>query len=527
MRQRSLLTDKNDESSFLHDRRSGMNLNSEFKQHIPMFFSREGAEINLSGQFKGSSAFLICNGPSFVKLNRDLLNLPGIMTLGVNNGAKTFRPNFWICVDDPSRFLKSIWLDPKIIKFIPQAHFEKTIFDNEKWEPTNIKTGECPNVIGYRRNEKFVASRFLEETHLNWGNSKENGGGRSVMLPALRILFILGFRKVYLLGCDFKMSDTYAYHFDETRGSGAVNCNNSTYDRLKEEYLPQLKPYFDQEGFQIFNCNPDSNLKVFPFISFDDAIKEATSKLGDIPNERVWGLYSNPEEKPQWKQEIGVEQKPHLETLQKLKNGEEVIVPPRIPKQPKVTHSIIPANSIPLISSINNNTVVMEAKKAKALGDMRLEQDMEFSHKVDNIQEVCDKESVKVTNYLEKRNNPPNPIPSLPPQMPTMPPRTVILPQHPIMPQTQPNNQLYDRQQINPQTSTCHLETKSNQIFMDSEKLPLNNHVKWNPYNKVVLDHRNGSIDIPYTNAERARRGLVIPWTPEIGEKEIKEAPIQ
>ena len=335
MRQRSLNIDVNDQNFINNGGRKGMDLITEYNQHVPMFFTREGAEVNLTGQYKGTSIFFICNGPSFVTLNKDLLSLPGVMTFGINNGPRTFRPDFWTSVDEPERFLKSIWLDPKIIKFVTMTQYDRVIFDNERWQMTNKKVGECPNVVGYRRNEKFNPARFLEETHLNWGCDKDNGGGRSVMLPALRIMYILGFRKVYLLGCDMKMSETYTYHFDEQRSKGAINGNNNTYDRLKEEYLSQLKPYFDKAGFQVFNCNPDSNLKVFPFIKFEDAIKEAISPLGDVANERVWGLYSNLEEKMQWKEEASVEQKPHLETLKLLEQGQSVYVPPRQPKLPK------------------------------------------------------------------------------------------------------------------------------------------------------------------------------------------------
>jgi hypothetical protein len=40
--------------------------------------------------------------------------------------------------------------------------------------------------------------------------------------------------------------------------------------------------------------------------------------------------------------------------------------------------------------------------------------------------------------------------------------------------------------------------------------------IKWNPYNKVVQDHRDGTIDHVATNIERAKRGLPVPWTPEM-----------
>lgn len=337
MRERSLREAKDDDHTFRHprERHAGMSLEMEYHQACPHFFTYDRAAIPLEGIYRGASAFLICNGPSFAGLDHNKIRKAGVMTFGINNGPKSFRPNFWTCVDDPARFLKSIWLDPKITKFVPQAHFDKKIFDNETWKMIDIKVGNCPNVIGYMRNEKFHAPRFLTENSLNWGSHKDYGGGRSVMLPSIRILHLLGFRKIYLLGCDMKMTENYTYHFDEQRSKGAVNCNMSTYDRLKNEYLPALKPIFDAEGFQVFNCNPDSELKVFPFVSFEDAIKEATSKLGDVDNERCWGMYSKPEEKAQWVNEPSEEQKSHLNTLKAIKEGSLNVSPKPTPTPPK------------------------------------------------------------------------------------------------------------------------------------------------------------------------------------------------
>ncbi len=50
--------------------------------------------------------------------------------------------------------------------------------------------------------------------------------------------------------------------------------------------------------------------------------------------------------------------------------------------------------------------------------------------------------------------------------------------------------------------------------------------ITWNPYNKVVQDHRDGTIHDDLTNAARNERGLPTPWTPEMGDKECREAPI-
>ena len=320
-RRRSLNKDGNDWRKIRHNRDQymGFSISEEYYQTVPLFFSREAMSLPLIGHYKGGSIFIICNGPSLVSGKYDLnkLKLPGVMTYGMNNGAKTIRPNFWSCVDDPKRFIKSIWLDPCITKFIPLDHAEKKIFDNdnEKWQEFNTMVGECPNVIFFRRNEKFMPDRFLFEDTLNWGNHSDNGGGRSIMLPVLRICFLLGFRTIYLMGADFKMSQTYTYHFDEQREKGAVNCNNSTYDRLKNEYFPALKPYLEEEGVKVYNCNPDSALTTFDYMSFDDAIQNTIDPLGDIANERTWGMYSKPDEKAKWKVEPDNSRKAHLTNI--------------------------------------------------------------------------------------------------------------------------------------------------------------------------------------------------------------------
>jgi len=328
-RVRSLKKEKDDLTQFRHHRNRliGHTVSTEYHQNIPFFFTREMNQLNMVGNYRGASAFLICNGPSLASGRYDLslLKRPGVITYGMNNGARTVRPNFWTCVDDPKRFLKSIWLDPTITKFVPHAHSEKPLFDNEKWENLryndngkmkDMLVGNCPNVVYFHRNSKFMADRFLWEDSFNWGNHKDYGGGRSVMLPALRILFLLGFRKVYMLGADFKMSEDYTYHFDEQRAPGAVKGNMFTYDRLKSEYFPQLKPHFDQAGFKVYNCTEGSQLDVFPFVKYEDAIEEATGKLGDV-NSRTWGLYGKPDERLKHKNEPKTQNKVHLKNISK------------------------------------------------------------------------------------------------------------------------------------------------------------------------------------------------------------------
>lgn len=254
----------------------------------PMFFRRNGFPMDLVDLYKDKAVFVINNGPSFKDVDHSKLKLPGIITYGMNNGAQMFRPNLWSCVDDPSRFLESIWADPSIMKLIPMAHFEKPIWDKQNDRYSEKLVGDFPNVIGFRRNEKFDENTWLFEDTINWGNHGKLGGGRSVLVAIMRICHLLGFKRIYLLGCDFEMSDDKKYWFDEQRTATAINNNNNSY-RIMIEYFEKLKPKFEEVGVGVYNLNPNSHLKVFEFADFDNSIQNECINNSDS----TYGMYIN------------------------------------------------------------------------------------------------------------------------------------------------------------------------------------------------------------------------------------------
>ena len=271
-----------------------------------MLYTEYNNKVDLSNIYKNYCCFLVLNGPSFktiieskdsVSLGgsnlvyKDALSFPGILTMGINNGVKSFRPKMWTCVDSPNRFIKSIWLDPTIQKFVPYDHLNQKIFDNEKWTMSDIMVKDCPNVLGFHRNEKFNHATFLTESTFNWGNHKNYGGGRSVMLVAIRLLYYLGVRKIFLLGCDFSMDNNNKYHFDQDRTRNAIRNNNNTYEIMIKRF-ELLKPIFEKNGLFIYNCSKESLLKVFDFINLSDALTQAYGHMPrDIINEQASGMY--------------------------------------------------------------------------------------------------------------------------------------------------------------------------------------------------------------------------------------------
>lgn len=271
-----------------------------YLQPAPMLFTRDGHNVFLGDIYRGRPAFLICSGPSLTTHDLSLLQQRGVLTLSVNNAATVFRTQLWCSVDDPASFSDAIWRDPGITKFVPLCHMEKCFsVRNERQElvPSADRVGDMPAVFGFRRNEAFKADQWLYEDTFNWGNHSKRvddygqQGSRSVMYIALRMLFYLGVRRIYLLGCDFRMEEGRKnYAFEQDRSSSSVRGNNCSY-RILNVRLARLKPYFEQAGLEIWNCTPSSGLTAFPYVDYETAV---AAVLADMPTKIVTkGMYEH------------------------------------------------------------------------------------------------------------------------------------------------------------------------------------------------------------------------------------------
>lgn len=263
-----------------------------------LLFSGDGKPVDLENLFRGRSCFLICGGSSFGRLDHSKLREPGILTMGVNNSPKTFRPNLWTCCDAPDHYIRSIWLDPTILKLAPMEFCHSHVFDSDRWNYLDITLADCPNVFCYRSRSGFDPAKFLTGDSCFGGNDDRNGNGRSVMLPAIRLLYYLGVRRVFLLGCDFRMTNNHAYHLGQPGASDSTQRHNN-YNILRERFR-LLRPVFEAAGLRIYNCNLKSKLDAFETISFDHAYAKCLEEWGniDVVTERTIGLHNRPKPEP-------------------------------------------------------------------------------------------------------------------------------------------------------------------------------------------------------------------------------------
>ncbi|MBD3284626.1 hypothetical protein GF395_04270 [Candidatus Uhrbacteria bacterium] len=293
-----------------------MKSSKETIKHI-IFQHPDGRYVDLRDIHRGGHVFLIASGPSTKDMDLTPLKSPGIMTMTMNNSIAAvrtskkpyfLRPNFWCCVDPPDRFFLSIHRDPAVMKFYPRRFSEKALWDAETYTESRYKVGDCTNIFEFERNNCFNERKWIIEPTLNWGNHKDRyvkdpktnkkiNGKRSVMLPSIKILLMLGFRHIYLVGCDFNMQPDRPYAFDQEKHAGGCKSNNKSYEGLNA-FFRLLKPQFDSIGLKIYNTNPKSNLTAFNFIDFQKALDQAFEYYNVRPEkEKARGMYTDLKDK--------------------------------------------------------------------------------------------------------------------------------------------------------------------------------------------------------------------------------------
>lgn len=217
-------------------------------------------------QYRGHrECFLIGRGWSATPERLKQVKAQGFLTCAINNYPRDFRPDLWVTGDPPNYFGRWIWENVNVQKFIPLECAEMPCPQPDVDSPKKTPR-DYGNVHFYHHVTNIDARNFFMTPYAQWGTmsygpddkDRPRGGVRSSMIAALRILFHLGIRTVYLLGCDFTPHD----HPDEN------------YFKDLAEQFRALRPVFDEAGFNVVQTNLDSHLREFDQIAFDEILAE-------------------------------------------------------------------------------------------------------------------------------------------------------------------------------------------------------------------------------------------------------------
>lgn len=235
----------------------------------------------LGDLYHGSSVFLLLSGPSLAQMPLEQLNQVGVMVAACNNAATLYRPHLWFMVDDARNFSAPLWRDPAVMKFSLMDRAESVLRihkDDGALKSLGIRANQCPNGYFISASSGFTVENFLDKLKPAWEGELHDGGRRhkkrSVMLIAVRMLYWLGFRTVYLLGADFHYRPEKTYAFPGCdKNAGMCGTNNTTMGVLNR-WFQMLRPEFERRGFRIYNATPQSRLTAFEFLNFEEAIEQ-------------------------------------------------------------------------------------------------------------------------------------------------------------------------------------------------------------------------------------------------------------
>ena len=214
--------------------------------------------------FHSGSCFLVGGNPQIECPDQwELLQKSGIMTMAMNNVAVKFKPTFWIGADKPINYSKSILYDSSFLHFAYLSRCTEKIEDKVWWD--------LDNTLFIGSSADIKAKNFFKPlNHFVWW--------QNVFMIAIQILYHLGFRTVYTVGCKFEIYQQGQYSYGNFLTPEQVNYNKKTY-RMVLGQLNGIIPHFEEAGFELVNCTMNSVLSGIKFMNFKDAIDLELSKI--------------------------------------------------------------------------------------------------------------------------------------------------------------------------------------------------------------------------------------------------------
>lgn len=294
-----------------------------YRMHTDGTRSAAGLESFFGGPAR-TACWIIGGGPSLAKLPCDLIGATPAVKFAVNlGGSSLIRPDLWTSYDPSARFHRSVYLDASIIKFVHERRAMDLVPE------TTFKVCECPGTVFFDRDTERGFADLLSPSQrkvIDWNDS---------LLQAIDIAYRLGFRRLYLAGCDMhvrpspeqmahamqagveyarletleaffrrcdeagcsrerlaEMQSPLQYHFDEQKKLASAVQTDLHYFRVVQ-YLRLARRSLALAGMDLVSVTPESRLNDhFEHRSAEQAAAEICAAVGDPAAESTRGRYS-------------------------------------------------------------------------------------------------------------------------------------------------------------------------------------------------------------------------------------------
>lgn len=281
--------------------------------------------VDLVDQFAGpieTGCWIVGGGPSLAELPVDSIRQSMAPVFGVNlAGSGLLRPDFWTAYDPSARFHRTTYLDSRVLKFVPRRRSRDLVPE------TTFKVHDCPAAVFFELEGRGYGDAIAagQSAVLDWCDS---------LVMAIDIAYRLGFRRLYLAGCDMRVGvsceliekarsmgveaggvsslaelagrlkekdvslnefgqdvATDVYHFDESKSFAAAVSTDRHYDRIAQS-LRLSRRTFSRAGLEVVSVTPSSRLNdYFPYRSVATVCDELLARFGDPAKESERGRY--------------------------------------------------------------------------------------------------------------------------------------------------------------------------------------------------------------------------------------------
>jgi hypothetical protein len=214
------------------------------------------------------AAFLLGRGWSCTVDDRHAIAAAGFPTMAINDyPANGPDPWYWCTGDPPVYFAERVWNNVNVMKFCAFHNCHNPRPRDGAYAPLHLAK-DAPNAFFFHQSTNETdLDNWLFHPYVSWGTTvvcdevgpkalRGKSGARSSMLIGLRLLWHLGYREVYLCGCDCT-----PHHHPSPGYWEAIFYT-----------LDLLKPAFDHYGFHVYQTNPYSHLRTFRFVDFKEVL---------------------------------------------------------------------------------------------------------------------------------------------------------------------------------------------------------------------------------------------------------------
>lgn len=216
----------------------------------------------ISNKYAGKKAVVLCNGPSLLKTDLELL--ADVYTIGLNKINLLFDYSNFVpsCIVAVNSYVieqnKDFYKKTQLPLFLAQKPSRGVHINANSTRTLLFSSSGSP---GFSTDPRFAISQ-----------------GATVTYVALQLAYYLGFKYVALVGCDHNFEtkgpdhqlvesgEVDPNHFDPRYFSGGVPWQLPSIAESEESYM-KAKRFYEYDDRSIYNCTTGGKLELFPRIS--------------------------------------------------------------------------------------------------------------------------------------------------------------------------------------------------------------------------------------------------------------------